>query len=253
MIKVVLFGSGNLATHLFRSFKKSSNVDVVQMYARKIASLSNFDVHRTDNLELIENADVYIICVSDDAISNLSGQLKFQNKLVVHTSGSLSVEKLNNKNRKGVFYPLQSFSKNKEVNFLTVPVCVEAQNEEDLKLLKQLAGSISENVYEINSDQRKSLHLAAVFVNNFVNHMYKIGNDICSENKIPFRILDSIIKETAKKITNLAPEEAQTGPARRNDKQTIKRHLSQLKNKNQKKIYKILTKSIQKTYGRKEL
>jgi len=116
-----------------------------------------------------------------------------------------------------------------------------------------LAKFISGNVYEINSHQRKSLHLAAVFVSNFVNHMYHIGNDICKENRIPFKILQPLIKETAEKIVNLDPIEAQTGPARRNDLQTMEMHIGQLKSKTQKEIYKLLTKSMQETYGRKEL
>ena len=151
---------------------------------------------------------------------------------------------LENKNRKGVFYPLQTFSKNAVVNFEAIPICLESENNDDYKLLETVAKSISDKVFNINSNQRKALHVSAVFVNNFVNHLYKIGNDICIENNIPFEILQPLITETANKITSLSPNEAQTGPAKRNDTQTINTHLQFLSDENQKEIYKILTKSI---------
>jgi predicted short-subunit dehydrogenase-like oxidoreductase (DUF2520 family) len=121
---------------------------------------------------------------------------------------------------------------------------LEAEHINDYKVLEKLAKSIGKKIYSINSEQRKTLHVAAVFVNNFTNHLYKIGNDICKENKVPFEILQPLIKETASKIEHLSPKEAQTGPAIRNDKKTIQNHLNLL-NQNQQKIYKTLTKSIQ--------
>jgi predicted short-subunit dehydrogenase-like oxidoreductase (DUF2520 family) len=154
------------------------------------------------------------------------------------------MEMLNDKNRKAGFYPLQTFSKNKEINFKEIPICLEAQNETDLQLLKQVAENISDVVLEINSVQRKSLHVSAVFVSNFVNHLYKIGNDICLENNVSFDVLKPLISETANKIMTLSPIDAQTGPAKRKDTTTINSHLSFLTNENQKDIYKILTKSI---------
>ena len=142
------------------------------------------------------------------------------------------------------FYPLQTFSKNKEINFREVPICLEAEKETDFQLLNIVAQSVSEKVFCIDSNQRKSLHVAAVFVCNFVNHLYQIGNEICEENKVPFEILHPLILETANKITALSPKEAQTGPAKRNDTKTINAHLNLLTNETQKEIYKLLTKSI---------
>ena len=139
---------------------------------------------------------------------------------------------------------LQTFSKDKTIDFSEVPFCLEAENEKDYQLLVKLAKSIGKKTYNVNSEQRKALHVAAVFVNNFTNHLYKIGNDICKENNVPFEILQPLIKETAAKIEELSPEKSQTGPAIRNDKKTIKNHLDLL-NKEQEIIYKILTKSIQ--------
>jgi predicted short-subunit dehydrogenase-like oxidoreductase (DUF2520 family) len=130
------------------------------------------------------------------------------------------------------------------VNFKEVPLCLEAENESDLELLKKVATAISDKVFEINSEQRKSLHVSAVFVSNFVNHLYHIGNKICNEHNVPFDILKPLIMETAHKIEMLSPQDAQTGPAKRKDTTTINKHLALLSDENQKEIYKLLTKSI---------
>ncbi len=246
MIKVVIIGSGNVAQHLISAFKKADSIDLIQALARKRESLFHLldsELIINDYAQLVE-ADIYIICVSDNAITEVSTQLPFQNRLVVHTSGSVAMEELSNRNRKGVFYPLQTFSKNKEVNFREIPICLETQFESDYQILEKVAQSISKSIYEINSEQRKSLHVSAVFVCNFVNHLYEIGSDICNENKVDFEILKPLIQETANKIISLSPNEAQTGPAKRNDNQTINSHLQFLSNYNQKEIYKLLTKSI---------
>lgn len=251
MVKVIIIGSGNVSQHLIAALQKPQNngneIELVQVYARKketLAHLLDYKKIVTDYAELQE-ADLYIIAVTDDAISNVSDQLQFRNRLVVHTSGSVSLDNLNNNNRKGVFYPLQTFTKNKEVDFKTIPICLEGENATDYQLLEKVAKSISEEVYTINSEQRKALHVAAVFVNNFTNHLYHLGNKICKEHQVPFAILQPLIQETAQKIITLSPEEAQTGPAIRHDKQTIKAHQLFLAKSNQSNIYKILTQSIQ--------
>jgi len=228
MISVLIIGKGNVATHLHDAFLKADTITVTQISSRK--------------LENIPEANITIIAVSDDAIAEVSSKIK--NEFVVHTSGACAINELKNKNRKGVFYMLQTFSKGKEVNFKKVPFCLEATNNNDFLLLEELANAIGKNIYKINSEQRKALHVAAVFVNNFTNHMYKMGNDICKEYNVPFEVLQPLIKETAAKIETLSPEKAQTGPAIRNDKKTIENHLELLQTE-QQKIYKILTKSIQ--------
>jgi predicted short-subunit dehydrogenase-like oxidoreductase (DUF2520 family) len=247
MIKITLIGSGNVAQHLIKAFAKSELVEIVQVFSRKketLASLIEFDKIVNDFQDLKE-VDLYIIAVTDNAIAEVSAQLPFINQLVVHTSGTASIETLDDKNRKGVFYPLQTFSKNKDVDFSVIPICLEAENTFDFRVLDTVAKSISKAVFPINSEQRKALHVAAVFVNNFTNHLYQIGQEICEENKVPFEILKPLIQETADKINTLNPTEAQTGPAKRNDSTTIEAHLEYLTNENQKNIYKILTQSIQ--------
>jgi len=247
MIRITVIGSGNVAQHLIKAFAKSELVEIVQVYARKkeaLSSLIEFD-KITSDFEELQESDLYIIAVSDKAIADVSKQLPFQNRIVVHTSGAASLDVLDTKNRKGVFYPLQTFSKNKEIDFSIVPLCLEAENTFDFRVLETVAKSISNAVFAINSDQRKALHVAAVFVNNFTNHLYHIGKEICGEHQVPFEILRPLIQETAEKINTLDPVDAQTGPAKRNDSNTIAAHLDYLTNENQKNIYKLITQSIQ--------
>ncbi|HLP64828.1 Rossmann-like and DUF2520 domain-containing protein [Flavobacterium sp.] len=246
MISISIIGSGNVAQHLIKAIVKSDQLELVQVFARNPETISHLisSDQITSEIAALKEAHLFIISVSDDAIQSVSNSLIFTDKLVAHTSGSVSMEDLNDSNRKAVLYPLQTLSKKKEVDFTTVPICIEAQNQADFQLLTEVANRLSDHVYNVNSDQRKSLHVAAVFVSNFTNHLYKIGNDICTEHEVPFEILKPLINETAKKIQTLAPTDAQTGPAKRNDSTTINKHLAILTDENQKEIYKILTKSI---------
>ncbi|WP_395053685.1 Rossmann-like and DUF2520 domain-containing protein [Flavobacterium sp.] len=246
MIEVVIIGSGNVAQHLISAFAKCETVDVIQAFARDKNSLTHLlDSNKiTSNFADLKEADLYIISVSDDAIAEVSSKIPFTNKLIAHTSGSFSIDELDNKNRKAVFYPLQTFSKNVAINFKEIPICLEAKNKEDYTILEKVAQNISKKTYKINSNQRKALHVSAVFVCNFVNHLYQIGNEICQENQLDFDILKPLIQETANKIMKLSSNDAQTGPAKRNDTQTINSHLNFLSDQNQKDIYKMITKSI---------
>lgn len=247
MTKVSIIGSGNVARHLIHAFQSNSEIELVQVFARNKKSLTHLlDSNSvTSDYTQLQAADVYIIAVSDDAIAEISSQLPFENQLVVHTSGTVPLTTLESKNRRGVFYPLQTFSKDKAVNFKTIPICLEAENEKDLQTLNQIASTISDAVYQINSEQRKALHVAAVFVNNFVNHLYQMGSEICDNNNVPFDVLKPLIQETANKIVSLSPKEAQTGPAKRNDLTTIEAHQQFLTDENLSTIYTLLTQSIQ--------
>ncbi len=246
MITISIIGSGNVAQHLISAFEKSNEIELVQVFSRDKNKVKAFvDSQKIiNNYDDLQKVDLIIIAVSDQAIVEVSNKIPFQNQLVAHTSGAVSLDNLNDKNRQSVFYPLQTFSKNKEVNFTEIPICLEAQNESDFEILKKIATTISNKIYKINSEQRKSLHVSAVFVCNFVNHLYQIGNEICKTNNVDFEILKPLILETANKIKMLSPKEAQTGPAMRHDSETINSHLAFLSDENQKEIYKILTKSI---------
>lgn len=246
MIRVVIIGSGNVAQHLISAFLQSTEIQIVQAFARNKSALETFSpaFPVTDDLKDLAAADLYLIAVSDDAIAPVSRQLPFKGRLVAHTSGSASIDQIDLANVAAVFYPLQTFTKNKPVDFSTVPICLETRPDA-FPILEKVARSISSHIYKIDSKQRQALHVAAVFANNFTNHLYKIGSDICSESGIPFEILKPLILETAEKVLTLAPSEAQTGPAKRHDASTIGRHLEFLTDENQKTIYKILTQSIQ--------
>ena len=252
MISVSILGAGNVASHLFKAFYKSDKIIVNQWFNRTIKTIESFKnkVEITDNLMTLKDADVYIFAISDDAISNLSSQLPFENKLVVHTSGSVSIHQMDKKNRRGVFYPLQTFSKTSEMDFKKVPFCIEALEKKDLETLKELAEGVGSKWYKINTDQRQTLHVAAVFANNFTNQMYRIAHEITESKSIDYEVLKPLILETAEKIQEISPYMAQTGPAKRNDKKTIKRHLKLIENEHHKAIYKLITDSIKKTHGR---
>lgn len=252
MLSIVIIGTGNVATQLFDTFLTYDTLNVLQVVGRSEKSLAYFSNKTKTSLvsSRIENADVYIIAVSDAAIAAIANLLRKQKGLVVHTSGSVPLSVLSGNQNRGVFYPLQTFTKNKLVPFREIPMCIEAVHKKDLKTLNFLAETISNTVYEISSEQRKQLHLAAVFVNNFSNYMFVLGKEICEEKKVPFSILKPLIAETANKIKEITPIEAQTGPARRNDIETMQRHLDQLTTKEQKTIYKLLSESIQTKYGK---
>lgn len=247
MIKVVILGSGNVASHLIKAMEANDTINLVQVFTRSKKSLENIiDSSKITTLFAdLKEADLYVISVSDKAIEEVSNQIPFTNKLVVHTSGTMDFRVMNPKNKRGVFYPLQTFSKSKKVDMKSVPFCLETEHEEDFKIVENLAKSLSNMVYAINGEQRKSLHISAVFVSNFANHMYQIGNALCEENNVPFAILQPLIKETANKIKTLTPKEAQTGPAIRFDEPTIEKHLKALENPIYKELYQKITLSIQ--------
>lgn len=247
MLNVTVIGSGNVAQHLIKAFAKTDGMNIVQAYARKPENLSHLLPAEKiiSELSALKAADVYIISVTDNAIAEVSRQLPFKERFVVHTSGSMPMNELTNHNRRGVFYPLQTFSKNKEVSFNDIPFCIESESAEDYELLATLANSISGKIYNVDSGQRKALHVAAVFASNFTNHMYTLASDICNEHSLPFDILKPLITETAAKVQELAPVKAQTGPAIRHDSKTIEAHLETLTNENQITIYKTISQSIQ--------
>ncbi|QKX07149.1 DUF2520 domain-containing protein [Aquimarina sp. TRL1] len=252
MINVIILGSGKVAKHLYTAFKVIPEVTIRQCYNRKGILLDDAQTQEdiTTDLSQLKNADVYILAISDDSIQPVSEQLPFTNRLVVHVSGGKSIDVIDPKNNRGVFYALQTFSHGKEINFEQVPFCIESDNPVDQKLLSSLAGFLSKKVYPISSHKRSIIHVAAVFVNNFTNHLFSIGHDICQEHHIPFEILHGLIEETALKIKEMPPDKAQTGPALRNDTKTIEKHLSTLSVASQKEFYSTFTKAIQTKYGK---
>lgn len=251
MISVVLLGAGNVASHLFKAFSKTENISVIQWYNRTYNAIKDYknETDTIDDLSQLKEADVYIMALSDDAIARLSLALPFTNRFVVHTSGSVSLHDLNKKNTRGVLYPLQTFSKDATIDFINVPFCIETEDKSKLEILKNIAETVGSKHYKISTEQRQTLHLSAVFVNNFTNQLYRIAHEISDAKHINFDILKPLIAETANKVQDISPYMAQTGPAKRNDIKTLKRHLKLLENKEHTNIYELLTQSIQKTHG----
>jgi predicted short-subunit dehydrogenase-like oxidoreductase (DUF2520 family) len=256
MISVVILGAGNVGTHLVKAVQTAENLNLIQWYFRdsKAIQLPIKDVELCHDLNRLKLADVYIIAVSDKAVSDLSKQLPFENRLVVHTSGSVAMKQLDMKHRRGVFYPLQTFSLTSDVAFSDVPFCIETMQKEDSKFLKNLATKMGSPSYMINTEQRQALHLSAVFINNFTNQLYRIAHELSDFKNINFDVLKPLILETAKKVQNMSPYSAQTGPAKRNDQVTINHHLRTLESHPEyQSIYKQLTQSIKTTHGFKKL
>lgn len=251
MISVVLIGTGNVAQNLFHAFGKATNIEVKQVAGRTAAHLKFArDISKvTTDLDKLVPADVYILAVSDDAIPSVSSKLTHTRGLLVHTSGGTSLEALGNRRNAGVFYPLQTFTQGKAISFDDIPLCIEAKQPNDVKTLRKLGTQLSSTVVTINSEERQILHVSAVFVNNFTNYMYTIAESLCKENKVDFKILKPLIKETAAKLDHLSPLTAQTGPALRGDQQTLHTHLSLLKNKQHRDIYTLLSNAIKSKHG----
>jgi len=252
--KITIIGAGNLATCLGKSLKKNG-FDILQVYshteesAKTLAKKLNTKYTcNTDALDL--SADLIIISIKDDAIGEMLKKIKYKDLKIVHTSGSVPMQILENHSScYGVFYPIMTLSKNREIDFRDIPLCLEADSNEFLSELKEMAKRISYQVFEIHSKERKILHMAAVFANNFVNHFYDISENILKENGLSFDLLKPLIKETASKIMEIPPHEAQTGPARRFDKSIINRHLKLLENNpKREKIYRFVTDSIISSY-----
>ncbi|MGY6647632.1 Rossmann-like and DUF2520 domain-containing protein [Wenyingzhuangia sp. IMCC45574] len=249
MIKVCILGAGKVGSHFIKECINNPVLNLVQIYNRTLQPIKIYQdsILITQDTTHLVKADVYLICLADDVIKTLD--LSSLKGLVVHTSGTKPYQEINAKQR-GVLYPLQSFSKEKHLDFKQVPLCIETEFENDLELLFKLANAISTKVQVLQASQREKLHLAAVFANNFSNRMMGIAYDLCKKQKIDFTFLQPLLQETFLKTQVLPPHIAQTGPAIREDQATINKHLEQLTGLD-KEIYKLVTQSIQKRHGEK--
>ena len=248
-MQIVLIGSGNVAFHLAKAFSEAQ-IPISQIFGRNTTELQKISEQFSIpfSSETIADTDLYIISVSDSSIAEVSSLIKNENALVTHTSGSVSREALSGNFRKSVFYPLQTFSKSKNLDYSKIPFFIDAENENDEEILKNLASKISKNVMLANDEKRKYIHLTAVFACNFVNHLYARAKEISDSQGIPFDYFLPLIDETTQKIHELEPKLAQTGPAIRNDEKVLKLHESLLTDEEKLKIYKTLNESIKKMY-----
>ncbi len=246
MQTVTIIGLGNLGYHLAEKLLKleESYFQLTQIYSsqKNLNFKGQNQLLITDDFHKLLETDLVLITVPDSQILEVSNHLKLFKSLIVHTSGSTDINVLPSL-RKGVFYPLQTFSKAKTVDWLPIPIFVESNTKKDLDLLKQFAQVLSEKVYEVDSHQRQFLHLAAIFCCNFTNHLYHLGAEILAQNNLPFNMMLPLIKETTEKVFSLSPKAAQTGPAIRRDLLIMQKHENLLA-ESQKNLYIQLSDSI---------
>ncbi len=254
MTNIALIGAGNLGWHLGKSLHVAG-ARISQIFSRNLGKTSELatalNAVTTDDLRKISpDADLYLIAVHDSAIEEVADRLPVEirrKKLIAHTSGATPMQVFSEKNirRYGVFYPLQTFSRQRETDMRQVPFCLDANNEADFLLLKNLALTLSPKVHRLDDRQRAQLHVAAVFANNFSNHLFAIAQELLQKENMPFDLLLPLIRETVAKLEDGDPDEMQTGPARRKDTATIARHLQLLENQAEvRAIYEILTKHL---------
>lgn len=247
-MQTVIIGSGNVAYHLAKAFVLNT-IPLAQIFGRNEKELCKIsaELNIPYSTETLQKADLYIICVSDHSVEDVSGMITTKDCLVAHTSGSLPKEILTGDYRKASFYPLQTFSRSKALDYLKIPFFIEAENEDDRKILFDIASKISENVMESTHEKRKYIHLTAVFACNFVNHLFARAKEISDSQDIPFDYFLPLIDETVQKIHEIDPKSAQTGPAVRNDTRVLQLH-EQLLQDESLEIYKTMNHSIQKMY-----
>lgn len=246
---IVFIGAGKVGTHLANAlFNASINIAGIYSQNKENAFLLAQKYHsQWGDFTSIKtyDAELIIVSVPDNALTTVLKQIPQSNAIIVHTSGSIDMDVLNMFERTGIFYPLQTFSKDKKVSFSSIPILIESKRKNDLVLLKKLAELLTKKVYHINSSQRKKIHIAAVFANNFSNYLFHIAANLLEKEDIPFEIIQPLIAETADKLKELHPYDAQTGPALRNDQKTTEDHLNYLnETPDYQEIYKLLSHQI---------
>lgn len=248
MYKIAIIGYGNLGFHLVNHLSETGH-KITQVFTRDKTKtrISKNKIDFIDDLELLStDADVYFLPVKDDALKEVAKQLSLKGKIVAHCSASVEMKVLKNCTENfGVFYPLQSFSREVEVDFKNIPILIEGVNKETSSVLNYIAASLSNEVIEVNQEQRLAVHVAAVFANNFSNYLFSVAEEILKKENISYKILLPLIEETVRKVKEHAPSKSQTGPAKREDDKTIQKHLKFLSNKKElKNLYTIITEQI---------
>ncbi|MGC8804005.1 MAG: Rossmann-like and DUF2520 domain-containing protein [Bacteroidales bacterium] len=250
---VVMLGSGNVATHLARAFVQKG-FRLIQVYSRNLEHArqlaETLDCPFTNLPTELRNADLYLFALSDSALGEVLQQGNWEGRLCVHTAGSVPMEIFKPYTQTyGVIYPFQTFTRGVEVSLDDVPIFIEASDKATENRLFRLADTISFNVRYASSQQRLQIHLAGVFACNFVNHMLAIAEKLLQQNNLPVESLYPLIKETFRKIMDISAEKAQTGPAIRNNREVIQKHIDLLKEEPEwQKIYTFVSESIYKMY-----
>ena len=249
--KIVLVGAGNMATQLALALS-NKGCEILQVYSRTIDSarllagrIGECTLYTNSIAEIVTDADLYIFSLSDSALPDVINQMQPNGALWVHTAGSMPMDVFADKcARYGVLYPMQTVNKDRVVDWSDVPIFVEASNEDDTQYLVQLSQRLSNNVSRSNSQQRQSLHLAAVFACNFSNHMYAIAERLLNEQGLDFEVMKYLIRETEHKAESISPVDGQTGPAVRNDVNVMDKHLALLGDSPEGELYRLISKNI---------
>ncbi|MEM9675702.1 MAG: DUF2520 domain-containing protein [Bacteroidota bacterium] len=253
--KIAMVGAGNVAWHL-APVLEAAGCAVTQVYSRseekaKELVIQLYQAEVQTQLDFSNSlAELFILAVSDDTIAEVARQIQLPAEAtIVHTSGGQSLNALAKAptERIGVFYPLQTFSKLRPVDFRDIPICLESDDSKVLHRLTKLARGISRQVKLINSEERAQLHVAAVLANNFTNHLLRMAEELLNDHQLDFTLLHPLIEETVAKALEIGPAQSQTGPACRYDEKTINHHLKYLRTYDPAyaKVYKALTQHIQ--------
>lgn len=248
-MNIVIIGSGNLATHLSLALKDAGNT-ILQVYspteehARTLAAKIGC-AYTTAADQIRQDADIYIISIKDDAISKVAAALPSGQHIFIHTAGSVPMIVFKgHAQHYGVLYPMQTFSKNRQVDFSEIPCFIEASDEPTLVTIRQLAESISDHVIETDSEKRKKMHLAAVLACNLTNHCYRLAERVLEKESIDFSLFLPLIKETARKVETMSPRDAQTGPMVRYDEGVMNMQIEMLPDERTRQIYRLMAESI---------
>lgn len=254
MKPVTLIGTGNVAWQLGTAFRQAG-IPIAEVYGRDAAKSLELAQHLgarsvNDRQGLSVRDGMVVLCVKDDAIAEVAASFLNTPRLLVHTSGTVSMHVLDGKaEHTGVFYPLQSLQRNRPVNWSEIPVCLEASSPESMDELTLLASRISDKVTLLSSEDRRWLHLAAVVVSNFTNFLYIQAESLCKAHGLSFQLLQPLIMETARRLEISSPSDWQTGPARRHDVQVMNHHLELLKdNPELQQLYREFSESIVRYY-----
>lgn len=254
-MKVIFIGAGNVATHL-ASVMDSAGFEIIQIFSQTIESAKALSEKLSkkptyiNKIDQIDNgADLYVFSIKDSALQEVVSRIEPNSGIWAHTAGSMSIDLFGGyAKRFGVIYPLQTFSKNKTVDWTNIPIFLEASDTDTLEVLKSVANKLSKSVYELTSEKRKFVHLTGVFACNFTNYMYSVSADILQQAGLPFEVALPLIDETCTKVHSLSPKEAQTGPAIRFDENVMNRHINLIQDPKLKEIYRLISEKIHENH-----
>ena len=251
--KIIPIGAGNVATHIARKLY-NEGYTILQVYSRSVKSAKTLAqqvgaLYTTDLSSISDQADFYIFSLKDSVLEEIIQKIPHNNGTWAHTSGSMPMSVFENRVEQfGVIYPLQTFSKKREIEWEQIPLFIEGNNDSGLSSIRELVSSLSKNIHILSSENRKFIHLSGVFACNFTNYMYDIASKMVEKSGLPFDVLLPLIDETAHKVHHLHPHQAQTGPAIRYEQNIIDKHIELIDSSEMKALYKLLSDSIHKDH-----